>query len=135
MRASLRKIGIVLIILAILGIGSGIAWRYAMSRGAMILRKERESFESEVNQTLPIGSDKVRVQQFLNSKRMTFIDTGTIAQEDRRFDGGAVSMIEAVSKNQIAIPLGACWPSAQFRFDSHGKLLGYTDRSSCKWIF
>ncbi len=130
MRASLRKIGIVLIILAILGIGSGIAWRYAMSRGAMILRKERESFESEVNQTLPIGSDKVRVQQFLNSKRMTFIDTGPISQE-----GDTFSTIEAISKDEIAIPLGACWPSAQFRFDSHGKLLGYTDRSSCKWIF
>jgi len=130
MRASLRKIRIVLIILAILGIGSGIAWRYAMSRGAMILRKERESFESEVNQTLPIGSDKVRVQQFLNSKRMTFIDTGPISQE-----GDTFSTIEAISKDEIAIPLGACWPSAQFRFDSHGKLLGYTDRSSCKWIF
>jgi hypothetical protein len=130
MRASLRKIGIVLIILAILGIGSVIAWRYAMSRGAMILRKERESFESEVNQTLPIGSDKVRVQQFLNSKRMTFIDTGPISQE-----GDTFSTIEAISKDEIAIPLGACWPSAQFRFDSHGKLLGYTDRSSCKWIF
>jgi len=130
MRASLRKIGIVLIILAILGIGSGIAWRYAMSRGAMILRKERESFESEVNQTLPIGSDKVRVQRFLNSKRMTFIDTGPISQE-----GDTFSTIEAISKDEIAIPLGACWPSAQFRFDSHGKLLGYTDRSSCKWIF
>jgi|SRR6266849_4258637 len=130
MRASLRKIGIVLIILAILGIGSGIAWRYAMSRGAMILRKERESFESEVNQTLPIGSDKVRVQQFLNSKRMTFIDTGPISQE-----GDTFSTIEAISKDEIAIPLGACWPSAQFRFDSHGKLLGYIDRSSCKWIF
>jgi hypothetical protein len=129
MRASLRKIGIVLIILAILGIGSVIAWRYAMSRGAMILRKERESFESEVNQTLPIGSDKVRVQQFLNSKRMTFIDTGPISQE-----GDTFSTIEAISKDEIAIPLGACWPSAQFRFDSHGKLLGYTDRSSCKWI-
>src|SRR5258708_9486631 len=112
MRASLRKVGIVLIILATLGIGSVIAWRYAMSRVAMILRKERESFESEVNQTLPIGSDKVRVQQFLNSKRMTFIDTGTIAREDRRSDGGAVSMIEAVSDNQIAIPLAACWPIA-----------------------
>jgi hypothetical protein len=135
MRANLRKVGIVLIILAILGIGSVIARRYAMSRVAMILRKERESFESEVNQTLPIGSDKVRVQQFLNSKRMTFIDTGTIAQEDRSFDGGAVSMIEAVSKNQTAIPLGACRPITQFRFDSHGKLLGYTDRSNCKWIF
>jgi len=96
----------------------------------MILRKERESFESEVNQTLPIGSDKVRVQQFLNSKRMTLIDTGPISQE-----GDTFSTIEAISKDEIAIPLGACWPSAQFRFDSHGKLLGYTDRSSCKWIF
>jgi len=95
----------------------------------------KEAFESGANQTVPVGSDKVRVQQFLNSKRMTFIDTGPISQEGGTLDGETVSRIEAISKDEIATPLGACWTSAKFRFDAHEKLLGYTDWSSCKWIF
>lgn len=134
MSRRLRKVGMMLSILALLGIFSASAWRYASRRTAVILMQAKDSFESETNRTVPLGSDKVRVQQFLESKRMHFVDTVPGPQEDGRIDGETVSTIEATSTDELETPLGVCWNSARFRFDSRGRLLGYADKPVCKGI-
>jgi hypothetical protein len=129
-----RILAVVLIVLAIFVVFCAIAWQYSNRITAIKLRREKESFEAQITRALPPGSDKVRVQHFLDSIRMSYVETGPIADKTAP-DDSIASVIEATSRDTLDLPLGSCSTSAKFKFDAHGALLGYTDWHSCKWVW
>jgi hypothetical protein len=111
-----------------------VLWQNANRRTAGALLEAKNSFESEAKEAIPVGSDKALVRQFLNSKRMQFVNTVPIPQEEGKSRVDTVSTIEATSIVKISTPLGVCWNSVKFSFDSNDKLIEFVDRPVCKGI-
>lgn len=109
-------------------------WQYSSRTAAFRLRQHKESFEAQVVQSIPLGSNKVRVKQFLDSRQMTYVDTEPILDKNVP-ENNVSSVIEASSRDRIELLLGSCSISAKFRFDSHEALLGHSDWHSCKWLW
>jgi len=129
-----RILIVALTIPAILALFCLAVWQYGNRTAAITLRQDKESFEAQILQSLPPGSNKVRVQQFLDSRHMTYVDTEPILDKTAP-EKGVTSVIEATSRDRIEVLLGSCSISAKFRFDSRGVLLGHTDWHSCKWVW
>jgi len=134
MKNRYRILTIIVAVLVILASVCAVVWEHINRTTAIRLRQDKESFEAEVSQNLPPGSNKVFVQRYLDSRHMTYIDTTPISDKASATNDVA-SLIEARSRQTIDLPLGSCSISATFTFDSRGTLLGYTDRHGCKWLW
>ena len=118
----------------VFGFAGMLAWHYSNRISSTKLAQDKKSFEAQVASAIPPGSSKASVEQFLDSRRMIHVDPGSVP--DETIGGKTIgSVIETKSQDSLEVPLGSCAISAKFKFDSHGVLLGYTDRHSCQWIW
>jgi hypothetical protein len=120
--------------LAILGISCVCVWQYCNRADANRLQADKASFEAQIAQSLPLGSEKARVKGFLDSRHMAYVETEPIPSNSAA-ENNVTSVIEAVSRDRVKLLLGSCSLSAKFNFDSHGALLGHTGWHSCKSVW
>jgi len=109
-------------------------WRAADIQSRSTLRQVEESLKREINNELPVGSDKVRVEEFLRTRAMYTDGFRRLGIADRSSYDGAAGMIYATS-GDLKTSIYFCKIVVLFKFTDENKLLGYSDKLVCNGLF
>lgn len=133
MNRKLRVIGIVFLVLIAVVVGCIGAWHYADRRSWATLRATRASFEKDIGQNLPLGTDEGQAIEFLNAHRMRHdeFEEKTFTWHHEPWYNGATATIEAITTTKIETSLYDCNIFLELKFDKDQKLIGYRDRMPC----
>lgn len=106
---------------------------YTKRRNRLVYQQTHESLIQDVHRTLPTGSGKAVVLQFLKVHSIRYYDfdpasafgKGTVI--DDPWYGGASGSVKGGTDW-----IGNCRLEVEFKFDEDDKLMGYRDKSTCK---
>jgi hypothetical protein len=133
MRSKRQIVGIVFLVLAALVIGCISAWHYAYGRSRATLRHAESSFEKDVEQNLPLGTDQSRAIEFLKARRMRYteLDARIATWRHEPWYNDATDTIEAITTTEVRTSLFDCSMFLELKFDKNKKLIGYRDKMPC----
>jgi len=110
------------------------AWRSANAHSVAVLREAEDSLKREIDRELPAGSDRKRVEQFLNKRALSTEGYRELGSDFQPLYNGANAIIFANSDN-IKTTISVCNIFLTFRFDKAGKMEGYSEKVACKGPF
>lgn len=135
LKPSVNKTWVLLIgILIVCIFASWVGWRIAYVRSAAISHHAEESLKREIEKELPVGSDQVRVVEFLRAHSIYTDGLKRVGNNERTLYAGASGVIFA-STSKLKTPISVCQIVVTFRFDDKDRLLGYSDQIPCNGPF
>ena len=134
MRQTFRNAGIFLLVIAGLVLVCKAAWHYAYRRSRATLLNAESSFEKDVEQNLPLGTDQSRAIEFLKARKMLYteLDAKIATWHHEPWYNGAAETTEAITTTEISTSLYDCKMFLELKFDKDKKLIGYRDNMPCK---
>ena len=115
---------------ALASVGGVGAWKYSTTRARMKVQDARNLIHRDLNESLPMGSTVLEVEEFMTKHRMVHAPMERSSTYESAHDG-VTTFIEARTIDRIDALLFSCSIFVRFEFDANSRLKRYSEQPGC----